>query len=328
MKKIITILTVLLTVILSSCSNDEIPVEHTVTFKLNPATVVENLYEANPGDLTSIYEKYKLNIDLYIYDESGQLVNKDIQEVKSYTNITTSNINLSNGKYTIVAISHTTSIDDTKYPNFWSFEGFDNLNTLKITDNGKIGGNLKILGLTVEKIDVTDIDNTFKIDIQNAGAVACVAFLNWNRYKDIDKYQLTMNNACNYITTNKNGEVEHSIKSESVNAFIAVQLSYTAEIPLGWGYFFTFPTKNTSLQFYAVTTEAKKIALKNASNEIDFEQGKSYLFTYDVTKEEAKWLDATNDNSSRNTPSEVLQNSACRKPSIVYDYENMSISIK
>lgn len=81
MKKIITILTVLLTVILSSCSNDEIPVENTATFKLNPATVVENLLEVNAGELASIdYKKYRLNIDLYIYDEYGQLVNKAIKK--------------------------------------------------------------------------------------------------------------------------------------------------------------------------------------------------------------------------------------------------------
>lgn len=54
MKKYLAIFAVLFTVILSSCSNDDIPVNRSVTFKLNPATVVDKLYEMNAGDLTSL----------------------------------------------------------------------------------------------------------------------------------------------------------------------------------------------------------------------------------------------------------------------------------
>lgn len=326
MKKIITILTVLLTVILSSCSNDEIPVKHTVKFTLNPATVVENLLEVNAGDLTSIdYKKYKLNIELYIYDEFGQLVNKDNQETQSYTNIVTSNLKLSNGEYTIVAISHVTSID----PNgliCWSFEGFDNLNTLKITDKGKIGGKNKFLGLTIEKINISDFDSTFKIDIQNAGVVACVGFLNWNRYNDIKEYNFLSNKSCNYLTTNHNGEIDYSINTKSGYNFRLMGFTYTSVLPEMYSYFFTFPIKDIALAFSATPQSGdEKIFEKNL---IDLELGGYYVFTYDVKTEEAQWLKLTNNNSSRNTPSEVLQNSASSKPSIVYDYENMSISIK
>lgn len=326
MKKIITILTLLLTVILSSCSNDEIPVEHTVKFILNPATVVENLLEVNAGELASIdYKKYKLNIELYIYDKSGQLVNKDNQETQSYTNIVTSNLNLRNGEYTIVAISHVTSID----PNgliCWSFEGFDNLNTLKIKDNGKIGGTNKILGLTIEKINISDFDSTFKIDIQNAGVVACVAFLNWNRYNDIEEYNLLSNKSCNYLTTNHNGEIDYSIDTRSGYKFRLMYFSYNSKFTGMYNYFFTFPIKDIALAFTATTKSGDGKILEDTITNLEL--GGYYVFTYDVNTKEAKWLNLTNNNSSRNTPSEVLQNSASNKPSIVYDYENKSISIK
>lgn len=326
MKKIITILTVLLTVILSSCSNDEIPVENTATFKLNPATVVENLLEVNAGELASIdYKKYRLNIDLYIYDEYGQLVNKDNQEVKSYTNITTSNINIKNGEYTIVAISHITSIDPDGLK-CWSFEGFDNLNTLKITDNGYIGGKNKILGLTIEKINISDFDRTFKIDIQNAGVVACVAFLNWNRYNDIKEYNLLSNKSCNYLTTNHNGEIDYSINTESSYKFRLMSFTYTSELSGTYHYFFTFPMKDIALAFSATPQSGNVKIFKKTS--LDLELGDFCLFSYDVKTEEVQWLQSRNNNSSRNTPNEVLQNSVSSKSSIVYDYENMSISIK
>ena len=77
MKKYLAIFAVLFTVILSSCSNDDIPVNRSVTFKLNPATVVDNLYEMNAGDLTSLSSGATLNVDLYVYDESGTLVERD-----------------------------------------------------------------------------------------------------------------------------------------------------------------------------------------------------------------------------------------------------------
>ena len=326
MKKIITILTVLLTIILSSCSNDEIPVDRTVKFTLNPATVVENLLEVNAGELASIDKKYKLNIELYIYDEFGQLVNKYNQETQSYTNIVTSNLKLRNGEYTIVAISHTTSIDDTnpEYPNFWSFEGFDNLNTIKITDTGLIGGKLKILGLTIEKINISDSDRTFKIDIQNAGVVACVAFLNWNRYNDIKEYKLSSNKSCNYLTTNHNGEIDYSIDTRSGYKFRLMSFTYTSEFSGMYNYFFTFPIKDIALAFTATTKSGEMKLFKSTS--LNLGLGEFCLFSYDVKAEEAKWL--TNNNSSRNTPSEVFQNSVSSKPSIVYDYENKSISIK
>ncbi len=103
MKKYLAIFAVLFTVTMSSCSNDDIPVDRAVTFKLNPATVVENLYELNAGDLTSIPSGATLNVGVYVYDDSGHLVAQDAQEFGAYTHILTSNLNLGKGTYTAIA---------------------------------------------------------------------------------------------------------------------------------------------------------------------------------------------------------------------------------
>lgn len=325
MKKIITILTVLLTVIISSCSNDEIPVDRTVKFILNPATVVENLPEVNAGDLTSLDKESKLNIDLYIYDEFGQLISKDNQEVKSYTNITTSHINLSNGEYTIVAISHITTTDvDGNAVQLWSFEGLDNLNTFKITDNGYYAGKFKILGLTIQKINITDIDKSFNIDIKCAGVVTSVLFKNIKIYNNIKNLVVLSNKNSDYITTRNNGEIEYSYQSNSEFEYILANIKYNSKYNNMYSYLFTFPTKDMSLILAAITNEDPYIFDANVMN---FTLGKSYRIEYDLKTEKAEWLEFT---SKKMLEDSVLgnQNSASSKPSIVYDYENMSISIK
>ena len=55
MKKVLFALVALVGII-SSCTNDDITISRAITFKVNPATVVENLYERNAGDLMMIKE--------------------------------------------------------------------------------------------------------------------------------------------------------------------------------------------------------------------------------------------------------------------------------
>ena len=72
MKKVLFAL-IALVGMFSSCTNDDITISRAITFKVNPATVVENLYERNAGDLTSLSSGAKLQVSLYIYDENTGL---------------------------------------------------------------------------------------------------------------------------------------------------------------------------------------------------------------------------------------------------------------
>jgi len=321
MKKYLAIFAVLFTVILSSCSNDDIPVNSSVTFKLNPATVVDNLYEMNAGDLTSLRSGTTLKVDLYVYDESGTLVEHDDQEFNAYTHIMTSNLNLSNGEYTVVAISHVSSTVD-----YWSFEGVENLSTIKITDNGYIGGKSKILGLTVQKVNVEDGENTFNIEIKNAGAVACVAIINWNRYTNVKYFGLAGKQTCDYITTNNYGNVEYSIKSKSDYSYYLTKYAYNPDQTSAVTYFFTFPIKNAAMKFYAETTNGSKNYL-GANLVDDINLGDSYLIGYDVTSEETEWYDMTPSRSSRNADNfiELVRENA---PRPVFNDEEGTITIE
>ncbi len=321
MKKYLAIFAVLFTVILSSCSNDDIPVDRSVTFKLNPATVVENLYELSAGDLTSLSSGATLNVCLYVYDESGHLVAHDSQDFTAYTHVMTSNLNLGNGAYTAVAISYVSSSVD-----FWGFSGMEDLSTLKITDNGYIGGKSKILGLTVKQVYVTDGDNTVNINIENAGAVACVVIMNWNRYTNVKTFGLAGKQSCDYITSNNYGDVEYSIKSKSDYGFYKVKYDYNSNQTGASSYFFTFPIRNAAMKFFAETTGGS-VNYLGANLVDDIKLGDSYLIGYDVTSEETEWYDMTPSRSSRSSSS-LVEKVELEKPHAVFDYEAGTITIQ
>lgn len=311
-------LTASVTAILSSCQNDDIPVGQSITFKVNPSTVVENLYEWNAGDLTSLTSDAVLNVDLYAYNKAGKLVAKDRQSFNSYTHIMTSNFSLTDGEYTMVAISHVnTSVE------YWSFEGIEDINTLKIVDNGYIGGKSKILGLTVQKVSIGEEESIINIDIQNAGAVACVTITNWNRYNDVESFGLISKQSCDYISMNSYGNVEYSIASRSNYSFYLVKFYYTSNQTGATTYFFTFPIKNAALKFFAETTNGSRTYL--GTNLVDdIKLGNSYLFGYDVTSEETEWIDMTPSHSAQG----YIKKSAQNQIHAVYDYDNKSISFR
>lgn len=322
MKKYFAIFAALSAVILSSCSNDDIPVSHSITFKLNPSTVVDKLYEWSAGDLTSLTSDRILNVELYIYDQSGELVCHDSQDFNSYTHIMTSHLELGNGTYTAVAVSHVSGDVD-----FWDFDGMSNLNTLKITDNGYIGGESKILGLTAKKIQVSDGNKTFNIDIENAGAVICIHITNWNRYSDAAYFGLISKQSCDYLTMDSNGEAEYSLESKSSYAYYMLRFAYNSEYVGIYSYSFSFPIRNAAMKFFIESTDNTRYYLGNEFVKT-LSYGGSYLVEYDVTNETTSWTDVTTRcGSGYESYSPVQEASECQ-PAVVYDYEAQSISIR
>lgn len=320
MKKYIILMAIAIVAILSSCSNDDITIKRAITFKVNPATVVNSLYENNNGDLTSLGNGSKLHVSLFIYDQNGILVNKISEDYDAYTKMMTKDLNLPAGQYTAVATSNVTSSVD-----FWTFSGTDLLSEFKITDNGYIGGKNKILGLTIRKFTIGENTETINIDIENAGAVAFVRFYHWNKYSIIQTYSLMGKQACDYVSFDNLGNIDYSTRSESTFKFYKIKFDYNSEYSGASGYFFTFPIKNASFRFYAESNDGEFYTMGNEFVD-DVELGGSYYFLYDFDDDEAYWYDMTNDNSrgvSLN-PFEKYNNNDL----VVYDFEGKTISIK
>ena len=309
--------------IVSSCTNDDIKISRAITFKVNPATVVSNLYERNAGDLTSLSSGAKLQVSLYVYDENGILVNKVANEYSAYTHMMTTDIDLSAGNYTAVATSHVTSSVD-----FWTFSGLDQLSTFKITDNGYIGGKSKILGLTIKKFTVGNSSETVNINIENAGAVALVQFYQWNKYNNVSTYAFMGKQTCDYVSFDNLGNKDYSIKSESTYNFFKIKFDYDPNYSGASNYFFTFPIKNASFRFYAETTDKEWLTMGPEFVD-DVKEGESYWFVYDFENDEASWYNMTPVGTPSSSPQEVLEKfKDTENERILYDYEGQSITIQ
>lgn len=327
MKKIIFALFALVGII-SSCTNDDITISNTITFKVNPQTVVDNLYEYKAGDLTSLGSRYKLNVSLFIYNSEGILVDKVSDQYSAYTHMMTANIDLPADSYTAVAETHVSG--DVE---FWNIEGTEHLSTFKITDNGYIGGKSKILGLSIRKFNIEDDAKTIDIDVENAGAVACVQFSNWNKYNNVKTYALMGKQACDYISFDTNGNNDYSLKSSSSYNYYKYKTDYDSNYYGSVGYFFTFPIKNSSFRFYAETTDNEFVPMGIEFVD-DVIKGHSYVFAYffnDEGDDNAYWFDMTDSESKSRAlgiQEKVISEDDYKNDHLVYDYEGKSISIK
>ena len=321
MKKVLFALVALVGII-SSCTNDDITISKVTTFKVNPVTVVDRLYEIKAGDLTALSSGSKLIVTLFIYDDKGGLVNKVSNEYSAYTHMMTTDIDLAPGNYTAVATSHVSSNVD-----YWSFTGLDQLSTFKITDNGYIGGKSKILGLSIMKFSVGNSSETFNINIENAGAVAAVVFTKWNKYNNVKIYSLMGKQACDYLSFDNQGTKDYSIKSDSKYKFYKVKAEYSSDLTSPYIYFFTFPIRNASFRFYAETTDDELVPMGTELVD-DIKQGWSYRFEYDFDNDEVSWYDWTPEEFTTSRSAMVEKITNLEKDLILYDYEGQSVSIR
>ena len=192
MKKILNILTILLTLCLlssSSCSNDDIPIEyvvgkHDVTFKINPQTIIDayrysthleyilgdyNLYDA-PG--------YNLRIKLLIYDKEGSLVSSSEQRLSSYRETTSLTINLSEGDYYALTICDL--IDQSSQKEYWTYKNEEKISTLELdgSKNKNLGGPGRIIGFKSKDFTIKSLAESFVCDLEPVGALIYSQFTN------------------------------------------------------------------------------------------------------------------------------------------------------
>lgn len=313
--------------IFSSCNNDDITISRSFTFKVNPTTVVDNLFEAKAGDLTSLTGDNKLIVSLYIYNEKGELVSKTSDKYSAYTQMMTKDIDLPSGQnYTAVATTHVTS-----NVNFWVFSGEEQLSTFKIKDNGYIGGKSKILGLSVVKFTAGNQNETININVENAGAVAWVWFKSWNNSNytslNINEYALMSKKSCDYISFDNSGNKDYSLESENTYNFFMAKFEYDSSYSGASAYFFTFPIKNASFRFYAIKNNEYYYMGEELVDDIIL--GHSYAFMYDFDEDKATAGDVTPESSRSNPQSNILEKfKILRNEHINYNYEEGSISIR
>lgn len=322
MKNSIVAIVALCAMIISSCQNADIPVGQSITFKINSSTVVSSLLEESAGDLSSIDSDEQLYVSLYIYNEAGNLVGRETQKFSDYTHIMNSIQSIGAGEYTIVASTHI--VDDSGFK-YWEFSGQENLSTFTVTDEGYIGGASKILGLTAQKIQVTETTREITLNVECAGAVALVNVENWNRYSNVKTFGLMANKSCDDVKFDYNGQLNYSIETKKDYTYWMTKWTYDSKYIGAYGYTFMFPYTNISMSFVAVT-EANDYIYIGESCTDNILKGHTYWFAYDVTEEETYWADATNW-SSYSTKANPMQANVDSYKLLQFDADSKSITI-
>lgn len=286
MKKIIFALFALVS-IMSSCTNDDIEITQTTTVKVDPSTVLSSFtYEVKPGELTMFDTNYKLRITVLAYNELGILVDENITYCNNYSQIGTSKLNLSEGKYMVYAI---TDVMNSEIE-YWKIEDTQNLATTKIVDQGYIGGKNKILGIATSTINVSSGNsNEFTLKPEAAGSLCLVVWYNIHQFSDVTSYTLQTNKCCDYLQFTTDANSGYSIAEESHNGAFDWRMAYLEPedytVNIVYGYYFVFPMKNVGFRFTYNTAESSGNVLIDPAY-VTFEKGGEYWFVLDLNDED------------------------------------------
>lgn len=285
MKKILFILTSLIVLVLSSCSNDDIPVSQATTFKIDPANVIQPFsYEINPGDLEGVDSDNALRVRLLVYNAKGVLVQSETQYLSSYASIMSTSVNLEKGDYSAVVITDVVEMDgDNVSWACWELSDENSITTAKITDLGYIGGKSKILGIGSQKFTVSEVSEEIAINPTPAGAVLCVMWRNIHTFSDVDMIVLETNRSSDYLVMNSNGGYDVAVENDNNNYSWRMAMLEPSEYPNStniYGYYFTFPINNISFRFRIDTSDSESVY--SDAMPFNINVGSEYYFEIDL----------------------------------------------
>lgn len=250
MKKYFAILTVLFTVILSSCSNDDITVLQNTVIRVNPSTVTNGFtYQLNAGDLDGTSSHYDLRIRIYIYDKNGSLVEKDEQTVANYLTTASFEVKLNPDEhYNVVALTDCYT-DASSYVNeYWEVQNPESLSTFTIyyTQNDNlVYGTQEILGIANESIAGGD---NKEIYVKPAGAIILTEVWDIHAYENLMSYIWVTGNRGNgsidFTSTTSRPEINYNPNIDVEPYMVACNISSNPSLFVYYTYKFMMPQPN------------------------------------------------------------------------------------
>lgn len=250
---------------LTSCSNDDITIRSTTNFRINPATVVAPFSNAEwtPGDLESFNTGYQLRVRLLIYNSEGLLQNEDVQYFSNYSVVMNSSMLLPEGDYKAIAITDVASKNSgSGVAEFWVLSNYERLADTYIEDAGYIGGQTKILGIAEKNFTVSnDNPGEISIDVQPAGALFFIYYINIREYDFVESYYLsTAKIGSGYLFTS---DGSYDVSAENHDGSFDWYIShidvadFESNIHNVYDYEFVLPVNNMNLKFqYDTATDS------------------------------------------------------------------------
>lgn len=272
----------------TACGGDDEPTEQAVNFSINPNTVITPLLPAEvvSGDLETLSSTEVLEVHHYLYDENGNKVFEQQNDVKNYTTIVKESTYLEAGSYTSVVI--TVVCSKTSNIHFWELSGFDRLSTATITRSKYLGLQAGILGLDVRTVTINETgNNDLKIEPEPFGAMFSTIYLNIHTYDVISTLGLAANRTADSLSFDSYGDPQVSIQSNN-NAF-AWWNSYfdpnDRSADNVYYYQFIVPMSNYKVRFEAYSSSNEQL-LATDSYSYTVNKGDCFLHYIDLCDEE------------------------------------------
>ena len=288
MRKYIVIITTAIIGMMASCTNDEIEVGQGISMKVDPSGVIAPFtYEAKTGELESFNTAYKLRTRILAYDEKGLLAAADTAYLTNYAGLMNSTLYLPDGSYNVIAIT-----DVVKYSagelglEYWNLTNINDINTVRITDAGFIGGKNKILGVASQKVLVTQNAASVTLKPEPAGALLFINYRHIHQFSDVTKLELETNRTCDFLSFNSQGEYV-TIPENNNNRFVwragfiePQDPDYKNSTNI-YSYSFSFPMNNVSFRFVYATASDSDTPVSSDMT-ISLKRGDEYAFILDL----------------------------------------------
>lgn len=183
MKKIFfATITFAITLLSTSCSNDEIDIEKVGRkFDLACSINTQGIYDKF-GWTNDIRDEYlrdgsrAIGVQTFLYGQDGNLVKSEITVLPTFNTANVKFDKVVEGVYTIVVVETLVNPDVDNKSSDWTFEDVGNLSTLKVKSNGTLGW-ASILGVVSKNVSVSS--NT-ELNLEPEAIGARIDFYSFN----------------------------------------------------------------------------------------------------------------------------------------------------
>lgn len=167
MKKILFGLITLVATIVSCTDQEDIEIAYKSGIGITAAHIFDDYEQFQDGDFDMSKEGWKLHLSVFVYDESGKLVDKSEQLCDKISESLSYTPHLIPGNYTVVSIADFREGLGGNGYRFWYIENESNIQDLSITENDSYFPVVfETLGIDVQKIEITNESKLISADIK------------------------------------------------------------------------------------------------------------------------------------------------------------------
>ena len=279
MKKYMIMCMAVVALLFASCKNEDISISREVTFTVNPYDVINGFVnnQANEGDLDLLYSSYKIRAQVFAYDSDGNLVDYEVNYLKDYHSTMDVSFDLPDGNYIAIATTDVVEYNGGVTFEYWTFEGKEKLNQLKINHAGYLGYENKILGVGRQIVNVQHGQTEFSIRLEPQGAMALCIVWGIQSFNDVTNYDLMTNRSFKCCSFNSDGTWEMSCEEAIFNKYVRRFNPNNYTSYGGYGYQF-IPAGGSSYRWDAETTSGELEDITDGSKSLSIAPGNTYQF--------------------------------------------------